>query len=325
VNAVGAINHLPLAGDLWGWTFSIQGRPKPRPGESPAAVYRVVMPGYFKTMRLPVLRGREITGDDDARAPGVVLVNERAANQYWPGEDPLGRRISFDDDEHKPPTWLTVVGVVKNARQENWASAPDPEVYLAALQHRDFLLNSAAHWSYLTLVVRTDGDPARFAPAMKEIVWSFDRDLPISEVLTMEKVVADANAQPRFEMLLLGVFALLALALAAIGIYGVMNYAVARRTQEIGIRMSLGAGRLEVLRLVIRQAMLQALAGTAAGIAGSLLLSRLMAGLLYGVRSTDPATFGAVAAVLEVVAFVAIYVPARRAIRIQPVVALRHE
>jgi len=325
VVSAGSINHLPLAGDMWDWPFTIEGRPKSGPGESPSAIYRIVTPGYLETMRLPVLRGRAITSSDDERAPGVVLINEHAARRYWPGEDPLGKRIAFDRDSQGGLTWLTVIGVVKDAVQGDWAAQPESECYLAALQHHAFLKDPAANWAYLTLVVRTSGDPAEFAPAVKRTVWSFDSNLPISEVFTMDRVVADANAQPRFEMLLLGVFAAVALVLAAIGIYGVMNYAVVRRTHEIGIRVSLGAARTEVLRLVVRQGMLQVLTGSAAGVGGALLLSRLMAGILYGVRPTDPVTFGAVAIVLGVAAFLAVYVPARRATRIEPMVALRHE
>jgi len=325
VAAAGAINHLPLAGDMWGWTFTIEGRPKPRPGESPMAVYRIVMPGYFETMRLPVLRGREITAGDDARAPGVVMINERAAARYWPGEDPLGKRVSFDDDKRDPRTWLTVIGVVKNAKQEDWVEKPFPEVYLAALQTRAFLEEPRPFMSYITLVVRSSGDPAELAPAVKKTVWSFDRNLPISEVLTMDGVVADANAQPRFEMLLLGVFGAVALVMAAVGIYGVMNYAVSRRTHEIGIRVALGAGRAEVVRMVVQQGMVQALAGAGAGLAGALLLSHLMAKMLYGVRPTDPLTFGGVGMVLGLAALAAICVPARKATRIDPMAALRHE
>jgi predicted permease len=321
VESVGGINHLPLAGDIWGWSFTIEGRPKPRPGESPMAVYRVAMPGYFRTMRLPLVRGRDIAATDDTSAEGVVIINERAAASYWPGEDPIGKRITFDDK----PTWLTVIGVAKNAKQNDWAAPPYPEAYLAALQNRDFLGEAGSHIAYITLVVRTAGDPGAQANAVKNTVWSFDRNLPVSEVLTMDAVVADANAQPRFEMLLLAVFAAVALALAAVGIYGVMSYSVSRRTHEIGIRLSLGASRADVLRLVVRQGMVLALAGSVAGLVGALLLSRLMTNMLYGVRPTDPLIFAGVAVVLGLVALVATYVPARRATRIDPMVALRYE
>ena len=321
VESAGAINHLPLAGDLWGWPFVIQGRPKPRPGESPTAIYRVAMPGYFQTMRLPVLRGRAIAEADDARAPGVVIVNQRAAAAYWPGQDPLGQRISFDSGD----TWRTVIGVVKNAKQDEWTAPPYPEVYLAALQNRDFLGIGESHTAYITLVMRTIGDPAELASTVKRAVWSLDRNLPISEVLTMDRVVADATSQPRFEMLLFGLFAVVALVLAAVGIYGVMNYSVSRRTREIGIRISLGASRAAVLRMVVQQGMLQALAGTAAGFAGALLLAKLMTGMLYAVRPNDPATFGGVLVVLGLVALLASCLPARKATHIEPTVALRSE
>jgi putative ABC transport system permease protein len=330
VISAGGINHLPLAGDLWDRGFAIEGRPNPRPGEGPDAIYRIVMPGYFETMRLPLLGGRAIADSDDARAPGVVVVNDRAAHAYWPGEDPIGKRIAIGGDEKSnPPAWLTVIGVVANAKQMDWAEEPDPEIYLAALQHRNFLGENGdpiePHMTYITLVARTGGNPTDLASAMKRAVWSFDRNLPISEVLTMDQVVADATAQPRFEVLLLGIFAAVALLLAAVGIYGVMNYAVSRRTREIGIRMSLGASQTAVLWMVLRQAVVQALAGAIAGVAGALLLGRLMAKMLYGVLPTDAFTFGVVAAVLGLAALLAASVPARKASRIEPMVALRNE
>jgi predicted permease len=325
VESAGGINHLPLAGDIWGWSFNVEGRPKPRPGESPAAVYRIVMPGYFETMRLPVLRGRTITEADDARAPGVALINQRAASQYWAGEDPIGKRISFEADQYKLPIWLTVIGVVKNAKQADWAVDIDPEAYLAALQNEDFLGAGGSHVAYLTLVVRASGDPAALASPVKQTVWSFDRNLPISDVVTMDRVVAEANAQPRFEMLLLGVFAAMALLLAAVGIYGVMSYSVSRRTHEIGIRISLGASHGDVLRMVVRQAMAPAFVGTVAGVAGAVLLSKLMDKMLYSVRAIDPLTFAGVTMVLGLAALLATTVPARRAAQIEPMRALRSE
>jgi putative ABC transport system permease protein len=321
VESAGAINHIPLAGDEWGWSFTIEGRPKPRPGEFPGAVYRIVMPGYFEAMRLPVLRGRPIGGQDDARAPGVVLINQRAATAYWPGQDPIGQRIRFGDDA----PWLTVIGVVKNARQIDWAAEPEPEVYLAALQNRDFLERGDSHYQYLTLAIRTRGNPADLAPEVKRTVWSFDRSLPISQVLTMDQAVAEANAQPRFEMLLLGLFGAIALVLAAVGIYGVMNYAVSRRTHEIGIRVSLGATRASVLRMIVRQGMAPALAGSAVGVAATPLLAGALGKILYGVRPGDPATFAAAAALLLLTALAAVAVAGRKATRIEPLAALRQE
>jgi putative ABC transport system permease protein len=319
VESAGAINHLPLAGDLWGWNFTIDGRPQPRPGEEPMAVYRVAMPGYFEAMRLPLLRGRAIAASDDAGAPGVVVINQRAANQYWPGEDPIGKRLVMESGTY------TIIGVSANAKQEDWAENPQPEIYLAALQNRDFLGGADSHIAYITLVMRTAGNPAGMASAVKQTVWSMDRNLPISQVLTMDRAVADATAEPRFLALLLGVFAAVALVLAAVGIYGVMSYAISRRTHEIGIRISLGATRADVLRMVLMQGIVQALTGSLVGVAGALLLARLMAKMLYGVRPNDPVTFGVVTLVLGVAALLAICVPARRAMRIEPIVALRQE
>jgi putative ABC transport system permease protein len=289
----------------------------------------MVTPGYFAAMRLPLIRGRDVAETDTVTAPGVVIINERAAHEYWPGEDPIGKRISFDSDKANPPTWLTVIGVAKDAKQYDWAGEAFPETYLAAFQNHDFLgdsgLEAASHVSYITLVARTSGDPAALAPSMKEAAWSFDRNLAISQVVTMDGVVAEANAQPRFEMLLLTIFAAVALVLATVGIYGVISYSASRRTHEIGVRMSLGASRFDVLLLVVRQGVWLALAGSVTGIFGALLLSRLMAKLLYGVKPTDPATFVAVAAGLGLVAMLACYLPARRAMRIDPMAALRYE
>jgi len=203
VQAAGGINHLPLAGDQWGTTFVIEGRPKPRPGESPRSVYRMVTPGYFSAMRLPILRGRDVTEADNVTAPDVVIINQRAATEYWPGEDPIGKRISFDGNKPNPADWVTIIGIAKDAKQSDWVATPFPEIYLAAFQNHDFLGDSgsevASHVSYITLVARTSGDPAAAAPAMKEAAWSFDRNLAISEVLTMDGVVADATAQPRLK------------------------------------------------------------------------------------------------------------------------------
>ena len=276
-------------------------------------------------MKIPLLRGRDIAETDTGSAPGVVVINEKAAHSYWPGDDPIGKRISFDAGSSKMPTWLTVIGIVKDTKESDWAAKPDEEVYLAAFQNRQFLASPESHSSYITLAVRTTGDPAALAQALKDTVWSFDRNLPISQVLTMDAVVADANSQPRFEMLLLGIFAGVALLLAAAGIYGVMSNAVSRRTHEIGIRVSLGASRADVVLLVIRQGIVLELIGSAAGIVGALVLSGLMKSLLFGVKPIDPLIFGGVTILLMIVAMAASYLPARRAMRVDPMIALRYE
>lgn len=326
VTSVGGINHLPLAGDQWDRNFEIEGQPKPRPGEAPDAVYRIVMPGYFETMRLPLIRGRTITGQDDARSPSVVVVNEKLARQFFPNQNPIGKRFTLNPLQ---PDWLTIVGVVANARLDDMVSGDYPELYLVASQVPEFIGtgsgSNAPHMEYLTLVARTTGDPSALAPQLRQIVHSFDRNLTVSQVLTMDQAVAAATAQPRFEMLLLTLFGAVALVLAAVGIYGVMNYAVSRRTREIGIRMSLGASRADIFRLVTWDASIQALIGTAVGIGGALFLSKLMENLLFGIQPTDLPTFAAVLVLLSAAAFLATVLPARRATQIHPMTALRAE
>jgi putative ABC transport system permease protein len=324
VESASGINHLPLAGDEWGFSFHIEGRPPERPGEDLVATYRVVFPGYFQTMRIPILRGRDVTDADNLRSPGVIVINEYLARRYWPGEDAIGKRITFDDPA-KNPSWLTVVGVAKNTARSNWVSPPEEEVFLPYLQNRAYLDTPSPPFAYLTLVVRASRDPAALAPDIREAIRSLDKNIPISEIQTMNQVVAEANGQSRFYMVLLGAFAVVALVLAGVGIYGVMSYSVSRRTHEIGIRMALGAQSRDVLKLVVFQGIFQALAGVAVGLAGALALSHLMAGLLYGTRPTDPVTFVAAVLVLGGVAVAASYIPARRASKVDPMVALRYE
>ena len=324
VQSVGAINHLPLAGDEWELPFHVEGRAAARPGEEPGATYRVVFPGYFATMRIPILRGRDIAEADDLRAPGVVVINDYLARRYWPGEEALGKRITFNDPG-KHPSWLTVVGVVKNTVRGSWISPPAEEVFLPYLQTRDYLENPSPPFAYLTLVIRTGSNPAAAAPAIRGAVHSLDKNVPLSEVQTIDEVVAEATAQSRFYVVLLGAFAVVALVLAGVGIYGVMSYSVSRRTREIGIRMALGAQRRDVLELIVLHGMAPALAGVAAGVAGGLALTRLMSSLLFSTPPSDPLTFGAVVVMLSGVAVAASYWPARRASGVDPMVALRCE
>ncbi len=324
VHSVSSINHLPLAGDNWGAPFQVEGRPAFSPEETPSATYRVVQPRYFATMQIPLLRGRDFTPADDLRAAPVVIINQKFADEFWPSEDPMGKRIQLDGMGAETQ-WRTIVGVVKNDKRSDWVAPPEPEAFIPLMQASNYLENQAPHFSSITLVVRTTGDSAALANSVKQQVWHLDSAVPIYDVTTMEDVVSTAVSEPRFFMALLAGFACIALVLAAIGIYGVLSYAVSLRTQELGVRIALGASRGDVLRLVIRQGMTLALLGGAAGLLCAFFVSRLMSSLLYGVRPTDFSTFAMVPLVLCVVALMACYLPAARASRIDPISALRSE
>src|SRR5262249_12327892 len=275
VAAASAINHLPLAGDIWGFPFHVEGQPRPAPGEARTAAYRVVLPGYFRAMALPLVRGRDFAEDDRMEAPAVAIVNAYLAARHWPGQDPVGKRLTFESADGVP-SWLTVVGVARDAAQSDWGAGPWEEIYLPYLQTKSYVESGRSAYTYLTLVVRTSGDPGEMAPALRAAVWSVDPTVTLSDVQTMDDVVARSTSSPRFYLLLLGSFASVALALAAVGIYGVMSYAVARRRSEIGIRMALGARPADVVRLVMREAAGVSAAGMAAGIVVALALTRLM-------------------------------------------------
>ncbi len=314
VESASAINHLPLAGDVWGKQVSIVGAPTPPPGEGLSVVWRLIDPGYLSTMQLEITRGRDLTAQDGPGAPPVVVINQAFRRRVWPGEDPLGKLIRVSDGGPNP---RQVVGVVSDARQQDWTTPPRPEVYLPYFQNPNTP-------RYLTLVVRTATEPgAALTAAIKREVWTLDPNLPVSQVTTMDRVVAGAVGQPRFNLLLLNLFAATAMILAALGIYGVMAYSVSRRTQEIGIRMALGAHPATVRRLVVRQGMALAAAGLALGLGAALLATPAMESLLFGVSATDPATFVILPALLAAVALLACYLPARQATRISPMVALR--
>ena len=318
VESASFINHLPVNGDIWTLGIAIAGRPAPPPSREFGAAYRVVQPGYFTTMKAAFLRGRDFTAFDNAGSAPVVIVNESLAKHYWRGGDPIGERITLD--LRKPnPVWMTVVGVVKDIVQTDWTAKPGDEIYLPHAQ------STAQQFSYMTLMLRANGDPRQLARAVEGAVYALDKDVPVSQVETMEQVIGDKLWRGRLSMVLLGTFAAIALALAALGIYGVISFTVSQRTGEIGVRMALGARGEDVLGMILRNGLSIIIAGVAAGLAGAIALTRALATLLYGVTPTDPLTFAAVSAVLVLVAVLACAIPALRAARVDPIIALRYE
>jgi putative ABC transport system permease protein len=315
VRSVGMVNFLPLYGGLGSATgFTVEGRPAPPPGQEPSTNVRVTDSGYFNAMGIPLLRGRLFTDFEASEARHVVLISESMARLHFPGEDPLGKRISVEMFEKPTPT--EIVGVVGDVKYDSLTDRAEPTVYFP---HPELT------YEFMTLVIRTDGDPAAMAPAVQRELRALDPDQPVSDVRTMNQVMADTVGRARFNTLLLGLFAGLATLLAGIGIFGVMNYSVALRTHEIGLRMALGAQRGDVLMLILKQGLRLTLIGIGLGLAGALALTRLMSGLLFGVDATDPATFTGIVLLLTAVSLIACYIPARRATRVDPLIALRYE
>lgn len=327
VESVSAINHLPIEGDLWTRAFAIEGRPQARPGEGPGAAYRVVLPGYFGTMGIPLVRGRDFARQDAAGAPGVVIISGNLARRHWPGEDAVGKRIVVGQAvSDQSARWLTVVGITANAVRRTWEEPAGGELYLPYLQTADYLAGPESRYTYLTVVLRGRGEGVgTLMASARAAVLSLDRGASVSDVTTMEAVVGRALARPRFQLTLLALFAGVALLLAAVGVYGIVSYAVARRTREIGLRLALGAARGQVRRMVLAQSLRRVAIGAVVGLVGALGLTQLMSNLLHGVRPGDPATFVAVTALLGAVALLASYIPAWRASRIDPIGALREE
>ena len=314
-------------GDWAGWNFLTADNPNPAAGEVPDANYVVIGPRYFRTLQIPLLEGRPFTDADTPASRPVVIVSHSLAEKYWSGQDPIGKRLkpSADANDQSLP-WFTVVGVAGNVRSQGQYAPFVPEMYLPYTQYP--WLISPRH-----ILVRTSGDPLAVTSAIRREVAALDKGVPVSEVTTMKEVVAGPVRQGRAITWWLGGFALLALALAAVGIYGVIAYAVSQRTREIGIRVALGASHGNVARLVVRQSLLLAVTGVAAGLLGALAITSLFATLplqmrwqlLFDVRPTDPLLFAAVSAMLVLVALSASYFPARHASRVDPMVALRYE
>ncbi len=295
--------------------FTIEGRPPDPREQSLELPFEAVMPNYFQTMGTPLVQGRQFTAQDGAGAPDVAIVNETFVKQYFPNNDPLGRRFTFGDANDNPQ-WITIVGVVRDTKRQGLDKP---------IRMESWMPHAQSPASRMELVIRAAGDPLALAGTVRQTVWSLDSDLPIPKMETMEQVLSENVAQRRLNMLLLGLFATVALILAAVGIYGVMSYAVTQRTHEIGIRVALGARGRDVLGMIIRQGMTLALIGVAIGLVATFALARLMSGLLFGVSATDPLTFAAIALLLTLVALLACYLPARRATKVDPMVALRCE
>lgn len=316
VESVGAINTLPLAkGPTAG--FRIEGRPLLSADQWPGGNYRNVNPDYFRALNIPLVQGRSFEERDNASAPLVALINQATADHDFAGENPVGKRITFGGvDSKRQPIWFEIVGVAANVRSIELKEEPLPEVYTASLQDA---------FSSMSFVIRTTIEPAGLTAAVRQAVQDVDRAQPVSDIRTMDNVVSESVTQPRFNLTLLGIFGVIALVLSAAGIYGVMAYTVAQRTHEIGIRIALGAKTPNVLRMILGQGLRLTALGIVFGLLGSLLLTRFLSALLFGVSPTDPLTFVVVALFLMGVALVACFVPARRAARTDPMVALRYE
>jgi len=314
VQQAGAVNILPLSRNNSASAFSVVGRPRPERGREPDSNFRVVSPQYLDAMGIPLLRGRHIAPTARADTQRVIVINEELARLHFADEDPVGKRLNFGGD--KESDHPEIVGVVGNIRHESLLEEIRPESYAPLAQQA---------WYSMSIVVRATGDPAQIAGAVQREIGTIDKDQPIYNVRAMDRVVSESLAPQRVTMGMLGVFALIALVLASVGIYAVMSYAVTQRTHEIGIRMALGAQPRDILKMVVRQGMLLALIGIGIGLVASYWLMQALTVMLYGVSATDPLTFGLISLLLIAVAFAANYIPARRATKVDPMVALRYE
>jgi predicted permease len=322
VESVGAINVLPLSGTLATVDFTIVGRPPVAEREEPSANFRTVNAAYFQTMRIPLLAGRSFSEAEDSHAPVVAVINETLARRFWPNGNPVGAHLTIDDvnSGHRE---IEIAGVVGDVKQTGLDAKPAFDIYVSLYQiSPDTVpwLRNNQYW-----VLRTKTDPLLYAAAARSQVQAVDRDVAAANIMTMDQYI-DATVAPRkFNLMLLMIFAGAALLLAAIGIYGVMAYAAGQRTREIGIRMALGAQHIDVLKLIVGQGMRLVLLGLAIGLIGSFALTRVMGGLLFNVSTTDPATFLGISALLAAVALGASWLPAHRASKTDPLVALHYE
>jgi putative ABC transport system permease protein len=318
VESASFIAPMPFSGGNVGGDFRIEGRPGPEAGQEPQANVRSVTWEYFQAIRIPLRRGRYFTEQDKRGVTGVAIINDALAARYFPSEDPIGKyifNIGANQNDGDPLRW-EIVGVVGDVHHTSLTKAAAPELFLP------FQQNS---WSWGNFFVRTKNDPAALTRSFTETIRSGDRTVPVTNVQLVTQAISETVAQPRFYTFLFALFGVTGLLLTVTGIYSVISYSVSQRTQEIGIRMALGAQARDVLRLVIRQGLLLTAIGVGIGLLGAIAVTRLMEALLFGISSTDVATFAGVAALLSLVAMLACYVPARRAAKVDPLVALRYE
>jgi putative ABC transport system permease protein len=317
--AIGNMGSLPLShyrNDLNPFSLILEGHEN-KLNHGPIVYRASISPEYFRLLGMPLLRGRSFTESDDPSVPAVAVINEAFERAYFPNDNPIGKRFKAPPARRDSnPSWATIVGVVAEARTESLADAPIPQVYLSAYQQpaKD-----------LAIFVRGQVDTAAIPVEIREQVQAVNPELPVFGALTLSEAVSDSLSERRFSMEMVGLFALTALLLAALGIYGVISYVVGERTHEIGIRLALGAQSQHILRMVLREGLTLAATGAATGLLCAVAMSHVMAGVLYGVRPTDPLTFLGITILLIVVAFLACYIPARRALRVDPMVALRYE
>jgi putative ABC transport system permease protein len=316
VRAAGAVTHLPLATNGPTFDFAIEAQPPPPPGEEFKAQLRAATPDYFRAIGIPLMSGRQLQPQDSANALPVVVINDVMAKRYWPRESPIGKRISFDKSPDGSPVWRQIVGVVQGVRTKGLEFEPEAQMYTPLAQFS---------MPFATLAVQSSTEPAAMTAELRRAVTTIDRGEPVSNVRTMEEVSSESTSPRRASAFLLGLFASVALMLASLGIYGVLSYAVTQRTKEIGIRVALGAQPSHILQLVIGEGMWLTAVGIGLGLAASLAVGRTVAAMLYAVKPSDPLVLGGTAFLLWGVALAACIVPAYRAIRINPVVALRHE
>ncbi len=312
--AIGSTNSLPLGQARNGFPFTIQGRPADSE-RAPVAEFAAASPEYFHVLQVPLLAGRNFAESDVDKAQQVVLIDQTLRRRYWPDEDPLGKQVKIGP-ANAQNRWLTIVGVVGDIKSDGFDAPNAPHIYLPVRQ-------SPGYASVIYL--RSAGNAESLGEAIRHEVQSLDPNIPVFSVRTMDEVIARSMAERRFALQLLGVFAAVALLLAAIGIYGVMAYSFSQRTHEIGIRIALGAQRMDILRLAVGEGMRLVIIGLAFGLVGAALLTRFVRTMLFDVSPADPLTFAAISGVLAGVAFLACYIPARRATRVDPLVALREE